>query len=241
MIGGNPLLTNSRGDTAAKKKGHRRMFRRAIIFCSCLFAFGGCASNEPMPQIVHSSVSEPEFVAPKVVKPQPKPSPQNVYGNIPGDWLPPSRVEKRWTAIVLHHSATENGNAAIFDKMHREENHWDGVGYDFVIGNGTDSGDGRVEVTFRWRRQIAGAHCGGTADNWANEDAVGICLVGNFEHTAPTARQMQSLSKLVRFLQKRYGISKSRIYGHNSTPGARVTDCPGRMFPMTRLKRMLDS
>jgi hypothetical protein len=166
---------------------------------------------------------------------------KNIYRNIPADWLPPSRVEKRWTAIVVHHSATETGNAAIFDKMHREENHWDGVGYDFVIGNGTDSGDGQVEVTFRWRRQIAGAHCGGTAGNWANEDAVGICLGGNLDHTAPTTRQMQSLSKLAGFLQKRYRISKSRIYGHNGTPGARVTDCPGRKFPIARLRQMFDS
>jgi N-acetyl-anhydromuramyl-L-alanine amidase AmpD len=50
---------------------------------------------------------------------------------------------------------------------------------------------------------------------------------------------MQSLVKLVSFLQNRYGISKSRIYGHNTTPGARVTDCPGKRFSMVRLKSML--
>ena len=216
------------------------MFSRTFIFCSCLFVIVGCASNdEPMPQIVYSPDTEPKLTPPKVIKPHR--SRENVYRNIPRDWLPPSRVEKRWTAIVIHHSATENGNAAMFDKMHREEKHWEGIGYDFVIGNGIDSGDGQVEVTFRWRRQIAGAHCGGTPGNWANEDAVGICLVGNFNQQLPTTRQMQSLLKLIRFLQKRYGISKSRIYGHKTTPGARVTDCPGKMFPMARLKSMLDS
>jgi hypothetical protein len=149
-------------------------------------------------------------------------------------------LEKKWTAVVVHHSATENGNAAIFGKMHREQYHWEGVGYDFVIGNGADSGDGQVEVTFRWRKQIPGAHCGGTANNWANRDGVGICLVGDFNRTVPTARQMQSLLKLIRFLQKRYGIPRSRIYGHKTTPGARVTDCPGWKFPMGRLKSMLN-
>jgi hypothetical protein len=158
---------------------------------------------------------------------------------VPADWLPPSGIEKGWTAIVIHHSATENGNAAIFDRMHREHNHWDGVGYDFVIGNGTDSGDGEIEVTFRWRRQIPGAHCGGTPGNWANKDGIGICLVGNFDRTTPTAQQMQALVRLVRFLQKRYDIPESRIYGHNSTPGARVTNCPGVKFPMSTLKQML--
>ncbi|MHC4171277.1 MAG: peptidoglycan recognition protein family protein [Planctomycetota bacterium] len=155
--------------------------------------------------------------------------------------VPPSRIEKQWTAIVIHHSATETGNVAIFDRMHREENHWDGVGYDFVIGNGTDSGDGQVEVTFRWRQQVPGAHCGGTPDNWANADAVGICLVGNFNNTEPTANQMQSLSKLVGFLLKRYEIRTERIYGHSSTPGAQVTDCPGTYSPVPRLRKMLGS
>ena len=141
---------------------------------------------------------------------------------------------------MIHHSATKNGSAAIFDKWHKEGNYWEGVGYDFVIGNGTDSGDGQVEVTFRWRNQIAGAHCGGTRGNWANKYAVGICLVGNFNHTTPTMQQMRSLVKLVRFLQNRYGIPKSRIYGHNTTPGARATDCPGKYFSVAKLKSMLE-
>lgn len=113
--------------------------------------------------------------------------------------------------------------------------HGDGVGYDFVIGNGTDSGEGEVEVTFRWRQQLTGAHCK-TPGNWANEDAVGICLVGNFNSTRATTSQMRSVLKLVGFLQKRYGIKESRIYGHNTTPGARGTDCPGRNFSMSGLK-----
>jgi hypothetical protein len=216
------------------------MFSRVLIFCSCLFVLGGCIYNEePMPKIVHGPDSERKLVPLAVTRPER--TQKSFYRNIPRDWLPPSALEKRWIAIVIHHSGTENGNAAIFDKRHREENHWEGIGYDFVIGNGTDSGDGRVEVTFRWRKQIAGAHCGGTPGNWANKEAIGICLVGNFNRTVPTARQMQSLVKLTRFLQKRYRISKSRIYSHNTTPGARVTDCAGKRFSIAKLKSILDS
>jgi hypothetical protein len=225
-------------------KKYSRMPGKATIFCGCLLIFGGCASYEPLPDIVVGPRVEPKIVSQKkVVKPQPKPKPkqETVRSDFPGDWLPPADVEKKWTAIVVHHSATETGNAAIFDRMHREENHWDGVGYDFVIGNGSNSGDGEIEVTFRWRRQLAGAHCGGTPDNWANVDAVGICLVGNFDYSVPTTKQMQSLTELVRFLQQRYGISTNRIYGHRNTPGARVTDCPGKLFPMERLKTMVGS
>jgi N-acetylmuramoyl-L-alanine amidase len=221
-------------------KTYCKMLCRAVI-CGSLFILGSCATYEPMPDVVESRSLEPKVVSPKVVKPKPKPKKDVIQSDFPEEWLPPAEVEKQWTAIVLHHSATETGNAVIFDRMHREENHWEGVGYDFVIGNGSNSGDGEIEVTFRWRRQMAGAHCGGTPDNWANEDAVGICLVGNFDYSVPTPKQMQSLYELIRFLQQRYGISTNRIYGHRSTPGARVTNCPGLLFPMARLKTMLGS
>ncbi len=215
------------------------MFNRFFVFCSFLFLLSGCIyDDEPMPQIVHNPQSESQIVLPSVRKSERTDNNNNYEGS--RYWLPSAGVEKKWTAIVIHHSATKTGNSAIFDRWHREGNHWEGIGYDFVIGNGTDSGDGQIEVTFRWREQIPGAHCGGTPGNWANKDGIGICLVGNFNRTTPTAKQMQSLLQLVRFLQKRYGIPKSRIYGHKTTPGARITDCPGNNFPITKLKSMLN-
>lgn len=215
----------------------QEMFNRLLTIYCCLLILGGCVYNdEPMPKIVYTPQTGPTIVQPGASKT----TQTDDMKSIPRDWLPPSHLEKNWTAIVIHHSATTNGNAAIFDKWHRQGNYWEGVGYDFVIGNGTDSDDGQVEVTFRWRRQITGAHCK-TPNNWANKNAVGICLVGNFNESMPTARQIQSLLNLIRFLQNRYNIPQSRIYGHKNTPGARVTDCPGKNFPMARLKSMLGS
>ncbi len=214
------------------------MVNRVVIIYGCVLVLGGCMyKDEPMPEIM--SRPESKIIQPNIVKPTPLPNMDGLSKNIPSSWFPPSRLEKNWSTIVIHHSATANGNLAIFDKWHRQGNYWEGVGYDFVIGNGTNSADGQVEVTFRWRQQVTGAHCK-TPNNWANENAVGICLVGNFNDTLPTERQMQSLVKLVRFLQSRYKIPKSRVYGHNTTPGARITDCPGKKFPMSRLKSMLD-
>lgn len=212
------------------------MFDRFVTICGCLFVLTGCIYNdEPMPKITHQY---PDVVQPAPLTPTKTRT--KVQANVPREWLPSSSVEKKWTAIVIHHSGTDNGNAAIFDKWHRESKHWAGVGYDFIIGNGSDSGDGQVETTYRWRQQKTGAHCGGTPGNWANRSAVGICLVGDFNQTAPTRRQMQSLVRLVRFLQGRYNITKGRIYGHGSTPGyTGKTKCPGRRFPMARLKSML--
>ena len=215
-----------------------KAFIRAFIRWGCLFVLSGCIYNdEPMPEIVYKATTDNKIISAPITKP-PRIQ-KDVNRNIPRSWVPPSHLERKWTAIVIHHSDTANGSATIFDRYHKENKYWEGIGYDFVIGNGTNSGDGQVEVTFRWRQQRTGAHCK-TPDNWANRNAVGICLVGNFNQTLPTARQMRSLVKLVRFLQNRYGIQKSRIYGHNTTPGAGATDCPGKKFPMAWLKSMLD-
>jgi N-acetylmuramoyl-L-alanine amidase len=209
------------------------MYKRVFILCGFLVVLGGCVyDDEPMPKITHDYSLEKPISRPVIPKPRTE--------EMPTGWLPAPQMEKQWSAIVIHHSGTNNGNVAIFDRWHRQGNHWEGVGYDFVIGNGTNSADGQVEVTYRWRNQQTGAHCGGTAGNWANEEAIGICLVGNFDQTSPTPRQMQSLVKLIRFLQKRYGIPKSRVYGHNTTPGANATDCPGKKFPMAKLKLLLE-
>jgi len=205
-----------------------------IILFGCVIVMSGCESEEQMPVITKDyGLVKTIPAAPKLTK-----LPSGV-GGMPEGWVPQPYLEKEWKAIVIHHSGTKDGNATIFDKWHREGNHWEGVGYDFVIGNGTDSGDGQIEVTFRWKNQQPGAHCGGTAGNWANIDGIGICLVGNFDNSQPHPGQMQSLIKLVRFLQERYGIPKSRIYGHRTTPGAHETECPGRNFPMAKLKASL--
>jgi hypothetical protein len=197
------------------------MLARIVILVVLGALAGGCVS-EQMPQIVGEA---PSLKPVKVQQTNP--------------WQPPANVEKGWKAIVVHHSATPRGDAASIDKWHREVNHWDGIGYDFVIGNGTYTGDGSVEVTFRWEKQIPGAHCGGTENNWANVDGIGICLIGDFNQTEPSASQMKSLVELTRYLQERYKIPTSQVYGHRDVPGGHQTDCPGNNFPMAEFKAKL--
>jgi hypothetical protein len=229
------LFKRTRGKTMMKL-----VLALAGIVCTILI-FSGCdADGGGVPEIVGNVAHTILQPVTSVFGGNKSPAfPDPVDKNVPWAWYPPRSREKGWKAIVIHHSLTKQGNARSFDNYHKNGHKWKGIGYDFVIGNGNGNGDGSVEVTFRWREQIAGAHVGGTPGNWANEDAVGICLVGDFTKTSPTYRQMQSLVKLVRFLQRRYRIPQSRIYGHKNTPGIkRKTACPGN-FPMARLKQML--
>ncbi len=132
-----------------------------------------------------------------------------------------------WRFIVIHHSATHKGNAAVFDAWHRNHNGWDELGYHFVIGNGTYSADGRIEVGSRWPKQKHGAHCKVGQDETYNDVGIGICLVGNFETDWPTEAQRRSLARLVDYLSAKYEIPDARIIGHGDVDD---TKCPGRHF-----------
>ena len=220
----------------------QQLFLLFFTFSTLFLFVSGCQSpQDSWPRIDYTALPSGSDNLPPIPKTSYTWVPPEVQppSDIPRSWLPPASATQRpWQAIIVHHSATETGNMALFDKEHKALG-WDGVGYDFVIGNGSDSGDGQVEVTFRWKEQIQGAHCK-TPDNWANEYGIGICLVGNFNNTLPTQKQMQSLVKLTDFLQKRYRIPQSRIYGHGKFPGAHITDCPGKRFPMAKFKSMLN-
>jgi hypothetical protein len=141
-----------------------------------------------------------------------------------------------WKYIVIHHSATDEGNARRFDTHHREKKGWvNGLGYHFLIGNGNGSRDGQIEVGNRWDSQIDGAHAG---KDWYeyNKYGVGICLVGNFENDYPTSSQISSLTYLINYLQERCNIPRNQVILHKTF---RKTACPGRHFPYTEVMASL--
>ena len=147
----------------------------------------------------------------------PAPTPAPIYEAV---WEPAGRkISPRWTTIVIHHSATAAGGAAEFDRYHRKANGWDELGYHFVIGNGTLTPDGYVEVGSRWHKQKHGAHCK-TPGNYFNEHGIGVCLVGDFTRSRPTARQLASLQRLVSFLMDRCNIPASRVTTHGAVTRA---------------------
>ena len=141
----------------------------------------------------------------------------------------------KWRYIIIHHSATEEGDAYYFNILHRRRG-WNEIGYDFVIDNGTKGKqDGGIEVSPRWTNQENGAHCHASD---MNSKGIGICLVGNFSKEQVSEKQMASLVYLVNVLKKYYSIPTSHIMGHGQVPGAR-TECPGKYFPWRDFKKRL--
>lgn len=150
--------------------------------------------------------------------------------------------QNAWRYIVIHHSASPSGNAASFDRMHRGKG-WDGLAYHFVITNGKGGPDGGVQVSPRWWAQKHGAHAGAMPVNTPpeernayNEFGIGICLVGNFEHRAPSRAQMKTLSRLVTKLRGMFAIPAENVVGHRHV---KSTACPGGQFPWKTLFAMM--
>ncbi len=146
---------------------------------------------------------------------------------------------RRWQFIVVHNSGTRQGNARVFDYYHRHVRRMqNGLAYHFVIGNGTSTGNGQIEVGDRWRRQINGGH---VHSDYLNNISLGICLVGDFNRDQPTRAQLDACEELIRYLRERCGkVDRGNIPvrpHREMNPPRWATDCPGDAFPYSWFRR----
>jgi hypothetical protein len=148
----------------------------------------------------------------------------------------------RWRYIVVHNSGTRQGSAKAFEYYHLYVRKMpNGLAYQFVIGNGSSSGDGEIEIGNRWRRQVNGGH---VHSDYLNNIALGICLVGDFNRDKPTKRQIEALEELTRYLRMRVGKIDRQfaiVKAHREiNPPRWPTDCPGDDFPYRWLHAKFD-
>jgi hypothetical protein len=222
-----------------------------VVACVAVLALVGCQPEQPTAMV--KNLPPPNFDGPAdltaplppPVAPRPAPPIANLpqapgaKANVPSDWTPPIRANT-WRWIVIHHSATPNGGAAMFDRIHKAKD-WDELGYHFVIGNGSDTKDGQVEVGPRWRKQKWGAHAK-TPDNKYNDYGIGVCLVGNFDVTRPSWKQLDATAKLVAHLQRTYNIPADRVIGHATVHSydarGTATKCPGRQLNIAQIRQL---
>ncbi len=134
----------------------------------------------------------------------------------------------RWKFIIVHNSGTRQGSARVFDYYHRHVRRMkNGLAYHFVIGNGTSTRNGQIEIGERWVKQIRGGH---VHSDYMNNIGLGICLVGDFNRDQPTRAQLEACEELIKYLQERCG--KMQVRPHREVnPPRWATDCPGDVFP----------
>ena len=141
-----------------------------------------------------------------------------------------------WERIVVHHSAIKYGNAKKYETAHRRRGMKNGLAYHFLIGNGIDSGDGEIEIGSRWTKQLLGGH---VKSYKTNLTAIGICLVGNFEKTHPSKKQLDAFIQLMDWLQGDVLRKKVKFAGHRELKGEQ-TICPGKHFPLAAMHARYD-
>lgn len=141
----------------------------------------------------------------------------------------------RWQAIVVHHSGSMFGNPSTIEAQHRAMD-LEGLGYHFVIGNGSGMDDGDIHVGYRWLDQLPGAHAVGSRGDWLNRNAIGICLVGDGKRKAFTDQQVRRLAQLVGELSRRLNIPADRVYLQSEV--APIED-PGQFFPEAAFREQL--
>jgi LysM repeat protein len=136
-----------------------------------------------------------------------------------------------WKNIIGHHSAIKQGNAKIYGRSHKERGMKNGLAYHFVIGNGIDSGDGEIEIGSRWTKQIEGGH---VKSRKYNLNSIGVCVIGDFNKSRPSSKQIAAFEELVAYLKYDLLGGKPKFMVHRELE---QTACPGKNFPVSSLHK----
>lgn len=122
---------------------------------------------------------------------------------------------KEWSHIGVHCAATHNG-VQKYDRdwcrrLHKNHKKWSDIGYHYYI-----EANGTLKTGRGLHRN--GAHI---KQKDMNEKAIGICVAGTDQFSA---KQFLVLRNLILKLQKKFGISNTRIKGHREYSNK---ICPG--------------
>ena len=128
-----------------------------------------------------------------------------------------------WKFIYVHESNTPAGSAGQLAHDH------------FLIGNGAGFADGQIQIGQRWNNQTAAVAPAGVQS--IDPDCISICVVGNFDATAPTTAQVRRLSQLIATLQGQLGIGADKVYLPDDA--SRAAAGVGKNFPVATVRQQI--
>lgn len=130
-----------------------------------------------------------------------------------------------WSHIMIHHSLTEDGptvNWSAIRKYHTVTNKWSDIGYHFGVEHTAFD----YECLVGRPLDYPGAHC---KEGGMNHEAIGICVVGNYDIIPPNPRALDVLvSRLIIPLMRAFSIPANGIVFHRDY--ASYKSCPGALF-----------
>lgn len=222
-----PTTSRNTAHDSSSSSPLSRVSRTQIVWACLLVAMTGMAGMLSLA----TGVQSPVLNAPAAAATETGPS----------DWLAPVLAPARdisgpqWDGIVVHHSASIQGNLASLTRQHELQG-LSGLGYHFVIGNGNGAQDGELLVGYRWSQQLAGAHVAGPLSEQYNSTKIGICLIGDGDSRGFNPNQISTLMQVIRGLQEEFGIPDDAVELHRDVFS---TSSPGRFFPQAAFQRGL--
>lgn len=133
--------------------------------------------------------------------------------------------------VIVHHSAGNDGpavNVQEIKRIHVQERGWEDIGYHFLI----DEVNGIPQIYCGRNLEFEGAHCPG------KNDYVGVCVIGNFSKSEPSAAKLEKLSSLLKGLMFWYKLTPEQIHKHSDF---KATACPGEKFPWKSIKNRIEA
>lgn len=150
------------------------------------------------------------------------------------DWDVLERGSRPWSAVVWHHSETKDGETKDWDairRYHIKEKGWRDIGYHF----GIERVGGVLGVKIGRPLSMVGGHCLGM-----NEQAIGICVIGNFDLAAPDAETCRMVVSLGREISAHFRLKPAAHHYHREF--TKEKNCPGLKFiPLAILRASLES
>ena len=133
--------------------------------------------------------------------------------------------------IAIHHTAgSADGTVNDIAKVHFGQNHWSEVGYHFFIDK-----YGKVYQLHPLDERVPHAY-------GCNQNAIAICLAGNFSKTDVPQVQWQSALTLTRWLMQKYGLGSENVMKHSELvrySHLNNTECAGLKFDMDKFRSEL--
>jgi hypothetical protein len=130
--------------------------------------------------------------------------------------------------IIIHHAEAVKATPEQIHQWHLQ-NEWSGAGYSEYITK-----DGTVHIM---RGDNIGAHCATSSFNY-NDISYGICCEGNYEiEKDMPITQYQALVERIKYHKARFKNLK-KIGGHKEFI---PTACPGRYFPLDKVKMAVNT
>lgn len=131
--------------------------------------------------------------------------------------------------VAIHHTAG-NANICVYELAKYQFQKFGNVAYHFLV-----MPDGTVYQLRPLDERVPHAY-------GCNDNAIAVCLAGNFnDYPVPDAQRTSAL-QLVRWLMTKYGLKSSNVLAHgeltNYSP-SNATDCCGKLFNIAKFRQEL--